>query len=214
MSHYYLNLFRPYADLARNEMSVTRALIATCARSPNGRAFFNKLLEAADSPLRGRQDREWDFDLEVLASRVRDLQAGTRERLVLCITEKGGGPEPMWAELFSGLDDALRQQLSEIVPANGSTHFEHFEEFLRQRYPGLDRELRTQSDVDRTATIQSAHSDVWRLLWAGARPDAMIWNEQFICLVESKIWGSATEAQIRNHAVKSFGTGDVPVLHL
>lgn len=220
MSDYYLNLFRPYHGGGRDEISVTRAFIIACAKSKHGQKIFESAFSRAvetsayKSILANVREENLKWELEAPAESIRERSALVKHRCLLCITPTREMTDSPWGNLMEDtISPDLKKEIRDIVCMTGEPNLKALEHCLCKLYPELTARLEQMGEDERVALLQQAYWDVWRWLYAGARPDAVIEGSNLICLVESKIWGSVLEAQARNHAIKAFGQSDVPILH-
>jgi hypothetical protein len=217
MSDYYLNLFRTYRAGTSDEMCVTRAFVLACAKSRHGKRVFRALLAAHCSEVSPPDDMEpWRWDVEMRAERVETIAPpSAKNRFVLTLTPTGRMSPTPWGNLIEGNPQSdSGAHLRRLVPQGEASPEPSFEAFLRAKCSDVNTLLSSLSDSEREDRVRSAYWDVWRWLYAGARPDAVVWSNSFVCLVESKLYWDVSESQVRNHALKAFGMMSVPVCHL
>jgi hypothetical protein len=107
----------------------------------------------------------------------------------------------------------VKEALRKVVTKEGQPDLEAFEAILKRIGFEIDRTEEETAVTIWQAILLGAYWDVWRLLHAGARPDAVLWGDDLVCLVESKIWGAVPELQARNHSQKAFDA-NLPIFHL
>lgn len=191
-------------------MSVTRAFIITCSKSALGNEFFNRVLTRSGFKMafpRGKAK----FGLEVPGggdpSAFKDF-----EKVVLCISPDGKvAPNDFLAELFQLPLDLLKKRFSRIVEINSiPDDLGRLKKALDESFPRISKVLKDSPEIQ--SILSSAWWDIWRLLYAGARVDAIAQDEKAICLIEAKIWGKVYEIQARNHAKDFFGSTQIPII--
>ena len=210
MYDYHLNIFRPYRHDCRNEMSVTRALMITCAKSHHGNDFLEKIMRKAGlnvsladiNPLLGLEvpgGSNWAEDSYV-------------NKVVLCISPDAAVIQNgALSSLYTSGHDALKIFSHRVLNDTDQPDLEKFKKTLIEAYPDINNSLIGKDETEVEALLKSAYWDIWRLLYAGARVDAVIKTTDMLCLIESKIWGGVYEIQVRNHAQEFFGTVNVPI---
>lgn len=210
MYDYHLNLFRPYQHDCRNEMSVTRAFIISCKKSVRGLALLQKVMQKAGIgvPL---TESEFTLELEVPAGTIQ-ARKESRSKAVLCIAPNDTVVrDGVLSALYTSAPGILHK-LSDHVPCDcEDPDLDKFKKRLLEIFPHVHDALAHQDESEASSLMNAAYWDTWRLLYSGARVDALVQNSDFACLIESKIWGSVYEIQARNHAHRSFGTADVPI---
>lgn len=210
MYDYYLNLFRPYRNYGRNEMSVTRAFIVACAKSPSGQDFLRGVMKKAGCNISFVEENISRLGLEVPGGSISFKDEC--EKAVLCISQHGNiVKDDLLAELYSSTPNILDTFSTIVLRDSEQPDLPKLRKHLLEVFPNLDSTLKDTDENDMKEILNSAYWDIWRLLYAGARADAVVWNDQMICLIESKIWGSVYEIQVRNHAIEFFGRTQVPL---
>src|ERR1035438_8008228 len=84
MNDYHLNFFRPYSNNCRNEISVTRAFIITCAKSANGNELLQRVLRNAGLDMSFIEDTP-KFGLEMPGD-LHFKETENFKKAVLCIS--------------------------------------------------------------------------------------------------------------------------------
>jgi hypothetical protein len=210
MYDYHLNFFRPYRHDCRNEMSVTRALMITCAKSHQGNDFLEKIMRKAGfnaslsniNPLLG-------LEVSGGSSWVGESYI---KKIVLCISpDEAIIQDGVLSSLYTSGHDALKKFSHIVLIDADQPDLEKFKKKLIEAYPDINNSLIGKDETEVEALLKNAYWDIWRLFYAGARVDAVIKTTDMLCLIESKIWGGVYEVQIRNHAQEFFGTANVPI---
>ena len=210
MYEYFLNLFRPYQQNCRNEMSVTRAFVIACAKSSKRDAFVQAVLNTAGLNVTLKPGVS-NWGLEVPGQACRKNSANIK--VVLCISPQDSiAEEEIMKDIYTADTDMIHS-FSNVVLRNVETpDFESFRKYLLKILPRFMQVLDGKEEYEAASILSMAYWDIWRLLYAGARMDAVLWNDDLVCLMESKIWGGVSEIQARNHAQEAFGNPDVPIM--
>ena len=216
MSDWHMNIFRPYHTSGRDEISVTRSFVICCLKSRNRKRFLRDVLGA--SGLEVPALVELTAELEVPAESIRNtigVSSGIPgTAFVLCISPEGTFTRGPWRDFFPTLEGGqVKEALRKVVTKEGQPDLEAFEAILKRIGFEIDRTEEETAVTIWQAILLGAYWDVWRLLHAGARPDAVLWGDDLVCLVESKIWGAVPELQARNHSQKAFDA-NLPIFHL
>lgn len=208
MNDYHLNFFRPYSDNCRNEMSVTRAFIIACAKSPNGTAFLQEVLNKAGIEVSFAQDNP-RFGLEVSGG-THNTEFESKIKAVLCISpDESIAHDGILAGLYSSPPEVLAKFKTVVRSDDEQADLDKLKSSLFETFPVIRDVLANKNEVESASILSAAWWDIWRLLYAGARVDALIQSSTLLCLIESKIWGSVYEVQARNHAQEFFGTTQI-----
>ena len=204
MYDYHLNLFHPYQHDCRNEMSVTRAFIIACAKSSKGMTLLQRVMLEAGIKDALTQSK-FTLELEVPGGSIR-ARNESRSKAVLCIAPTGTiVADGALSELYTSPQGTL-QQLSEcVLLEREDPDLDKFKDRLLEIFPRISDAIPGSDESEAKSLLNAAYWDTWRLLYSGARVDALVHNPDFACLIESKIWGNAYEVQARNHAQESFG---------
>ncbi len=207
MSDHHLNLFRPYSSGKNDEMAVTRAFVIACMKSPHGQKLFRQALQKASedfSPVDA--DGKWGWELETPAGKIHErCQGNEKEKFVLTITPCAKMEKAPWWTMFH----QQRSEVERLVPEEAEVPKTEgaFSKFLRKNCRAARKHYDEDADHYARSTLLSAFWDVHRWLWKHARPDAVVEGKNFVCLIESKIYGPVGENQVQNHKEKAFGEG-------
>lgn len=210
MYQYYLNLFRPYQQNCRNEMSVTRAFVIACAKATKGDEFFQAVINTTGPHLSLKPGvSKWGLEVPGQAC----CKNRSHIKVVICISpEDSIATEEIMNDIFTTGTEIIRSFSHVVLKSAETPDFDNFRKYLLSTLPGFKQILDGKEEYEEASILTMAYWNIWRLLYAGSRADAVLWNDDMVFLLESKIWGGVAEIQARNHAQEAFGNPDVPMM--